>query len=166
MSTTSLSSGAACVNLKERFGRRFKIVMEESYGVQYGPRATRDDPWLQIIPGRLGHVFVHSATMLAASTNTAGPTARRLVALPGVVLWQDASDGVTVLFPPDRLEAVAALLHLRRRRVLSEAAKAHLRVLGAKYGFKPGVGCPETSAVCVPTPLADPGTPSVATGPI
>lgn len=157
MSTTILPRGAACVNLKERFGGQYKILHEESYFAQYGPRATRADPWLQIIPGRLGHVFPHGGDLLAASTNTAGSTARRLAALPGAVLWLDGSDGVTVLFPVEELETVAAILHLRRRRVLSEAARAHLRVLGAKYGFKPGVGCPETSAVCVGSPRVDLG---------
>lgn len=139
----------SCIDLKATYGRRFKVALEESYHAQQGRREARDALWLQIIPGRLGHVFPHGGNMLAASTNSNGPTARKLVALPGVVLWQNGSDGVTVLFSPDQLEAVAALLHLRRRRVLSEAARAHLRTLGAKYGFRPGVGCPEKRAVCV-----------------
>jgi len=95
-----------CINLRERFGRRFKVTYEESYAAAYGPKATRDDPWLQIIPGARGHVYPHSAAMLAASTNRSGPTARRLKALPFVQVYTEGSDGVTVLFPPDHLDLV------------------------------------------------------------
>lgn len=105
-----------CVNLREQFGRRFKITYEESYVAAYGLKAGREDAWLQIIPGARGHVYPHSAAMVAASTNTSGPTARRLKVLPFVQVWTDGSDGVTVLFPPEHLERVADLLGLRRRR--------------------------------------------------
>jgi len=33
-----------------------------------------------------------------------------------VTLWQDGSDGVTVLFPVEMFPAVAALMHPKRRR--------------------------------------------------
>ena len=46
-----------CIDLRERFGRRFKIVMEESYRAQYGQRARVDDPHYQTIPGGRGHVY-------------------------------------------------------------------------------------------------------------
>jgi len=138
-----------CIDLKATYGTRFKVAYEESYHAQHGRRDARDALWLQIIPGRLGHVFPHGGNLLAASTNSNGPTARRLAALPGVVLWQNGSDGVTVLFPPEQLEAVAALIHLKRRRVLSEAARQQLAAAGATTRFRHGVGCPGESAVCV-----------------
>jgi len=46
-----------CVNLRERFGRRYRVEYEESYYAQHGPRARIEDPWLQIIPCRAGHVY-------------------------------------------------------------------------------------------------------------
>jgi hypothetical protein len=59
---------------------------------------------------------------LAAVTNKAGPTARKLAALPGVTLWQDGSDGVTVLFDLAQFAEVAKLMHPRRRRRLDLTA--------------------------------------------
>ena len=111
---------APCVNLRDRFGRQFKVTYEESYWAAYGPNATRDDPWYQIIPGARGHVYPHSAAMLAAASDTSGPTARRLMALPFVQVHTDGSDGVTVLFPPERLDDMADLLRLRRPRRVSD----------------------------------------------
>jgi len=46
----------ACINLRQRFGRQFKVAYEGSYQAQYGRYARVDDPWLQVIPGRRGHV--------------------------------------------------------------------------------------------------------------
>jgi hypothetical protein len=126
-----------CVNLRERFGQRYKVTYEESYGAAYGPKATREDLWLQIIPGARGQVYPHSIAMLAATTNRSGITARRLKALPFVKVHTDGSDGVTVLFPPEHLDQVADLLQLRRRRRISEGERQRLAALGRKHGFQP-----------------------------
>ncbi len=127
----------SCIDLKETFGRRFKVAREESYPAAYGRRATRNDPWYEIIPGRRGHVFPWDATRLAASTRTGGPTAKRLKALRGVEVWQDGSDGVTVLFPSSLLDQVAELLLLRRRRRLSEAGREQLARASLATRFQP-----------------------------
>lgn len=125
------------INLRERFGRRFKIVMEEGYTAQYGPSARTDDPHYQIIPGGRGHVYAWSATELAASTNTSGSTATKLKTLLGVILWQDGADGCTVLFPVDLLDQVADLLKLRRRRQVTEEERKRLAEIGRRHGFQP-----------------------------
>ena len=139
-----------CVNLKERFGKRYRVRHEESYRAARGNRAWADDPWLQIVPCQHGHVFPHGVDMLAASTDRSGSIARRLKALPGVAVWQAGSDGATVLFPVGMIDQVAAIMLPKRRRRLSEAARAQLAAAGAKTRFAPGVGAPKTSAVCVP----------------
>lgn len=138
-----------CVNLKERFGQRYRVRYEESYRAQYGPRAFTVDPWLQIIPCQHGHVLPHGGDMLAASTDRRGPIARRLIALPEATIHQDGDDGVTVLFQVDQFDAVAEVMKPRRRRIVSEAERERLRTLGAKYGFQPGCGAHSESAVCV-----------------
>lgn len=150
----------SCIDLKATYGKKFKVCLEESYPAQpAGRRDASDALWLQIIPGRLGHVFPHGGDLLAASTNSRGVTAQRLLALPDVTLWQNGSDGVTVLFPPDRLEDVAALLHLRRRRRVSDKERDRLRALGVKYGFNYGTGARPASAVCVAGTQGDPEHP-------
>ena len=126
-----------CVNLRERFGRRYRVEYEESYYAQYGPHARVDDPWLQIIPCQRGHIYPFSGSRPAATTNARGATARRLAAFDFATVHQDGSDGVTALFPVERFPEVAELMKPRRRRHVSEAERARLAALGAKYGFQP-----------------------------
>jgi hypothetical protein len=124
-----------CVNLRERFGRRYRVEHEESYYAQYGPRARTDDPWLQIIPCRAGHIYPWGHSTLAASTDGLGPTARKLAALAFTTVHQDGSDGVTVLFPVERFPDVAALMHPKRRRRMTEEQREAAVERLAKYAF-------------------------------
>ncbi|HBO43599.1 MAG TPA: hypothetical protein DD670_06655 [Planctomycetaceae bacterium] len=125
------------INLCTRFGQRHRIAFEESYYAQYGAGARVDDPHYKIIPGARGHVFAWDEKTLAASTNTSGSTATKLRSLPGVTLWQDGTDGITVLFDPGLFEQVATLLGLRRRRQVSDEERKRLAELGHRHGFKP-----------------------------
>jgi len=147
------------INLRAQFGREFKIVMEESYRAQHGPNARVDDPHYQVIPGSLGHIYAWGATRLAASSNTSGSTARKLKALPSVEIWQDGSDGCTVLFPVDLLDQVADLLKLRRRRRLTEEQRERLSALGHRHRFRYhqcGVQSDSETRPRVPEPQVDP----------
>ena len=45
-----------CINLKERFGDRFKVAYEESYYAQHGENARVEDPVYMIIPCKWGHL--------------------------------------------------------------------------------------------------------------
>jgi hypothetical protein len=118
----SLRVDPPCIDLSERFGQRFRVVYEESYFAQYGPRARVNDPWLKIVPCRAGHICPWGGgvrwpvTTLAAATNRPGPIARKLAALPGTVLWNDGDDGATVLFDLAIFDEVAKLMHPKRRR--------------------------------------------------
>jgi hypothetical protein len=122
-------SKPTCINLKERFGKQYRVVCEDSYYAQYGPRARTVDSWLMVMPCRHGHIFPHGGDLLAASTDKAGGVARRLKALAGVTVHQDGDDGATVLFPVEMFNQVAALMKPRRRRVvnLTEEQRAELR---------------------------------------
>jgi hypothetical protein len=129
-----------CIDLADRFGRRYRVEYEESYFAQYGHRARVDDPWLRIIPCRAGHIFPWGKTTLAACTNTSGPTSRKLAALPCVALWQDGSDGLTVLFDVAHFPAVAKVMHPRRCRRPTPEQQERLVEAGTKYRFKHGAG--------------------------
>ena len=118
-------------SLKEVYGKRYPVEYEESYYAQHGPRARVEDPDLQIIPCRHGHLFRHSDELLAASTNTSGSVATRLKALAGCQVLQDGSDGVTVAFPPELFGSVAKLMRPRRRRWLTDAHRERLVAAGA-----------------------------------
>lgn len=151
------------INLRERYGRQYRIVNEESFAAQYGPRTRTEDPHFQIIPGRLGHVYAWDSERLAASSNSAGTTAKKLKALSYGQIWQDGTDGVTVLFPADRLDEVADLLKLRRRRRISDQERARLAELSRQHGFRAGQLSPRSISesdsgppVCVGGALPDP----------
>lgn len=133
---TGTVKSPASVNLRERFGKRYRVTFEESYCSQYGDQARIDDAWFQVIASRLGHVFPFSDSLLAASTVARGPLARRLADLPFCRIWQDADDGITVVFPVDQFDIVASMLRLPKRRQLTEAQLKALAEHGAAHRFR------------------------------
>jgi hypothetical protein len=100
-----------CINLKERFGRRFKVVYEESYCADRGNVARAEDPWLMIVPGRYGHIFPHGGSLLAASVDGYRKVAGKLRRLPCCRVHQDGDDGeLTVVFDVDDFGKVARII--------------------------------------------------------
>jgi len=111
-----------CVNLRERFGRRFKVVYEEAHRAEYGPNARTEDPWLMILLCEHGHVFPHGDDQLAAFTD--GPViAKKLARLVCCEVWQEGDQELTVLFDVADFDAVAQILKPRRRRRLTPAQR-------------------------------------------
>jgi hypothetical protein len=155
-SRASVRTDPPCIDLAEHFGRLYRVRYEESYFAQYGRNARVNDPWLKIIPCQRGHIYPFGGNRLAATTNARGVTARRLAALDFATIHQDGDDGITILFPADRMPEVAALMKPRRRRHVSEAERARLAALGAKYGFQPGTQTRSDERPCVPEALDDP----------
>jgi hypothetical protein len=114
------------LNLKAAYGAEYRIVDEPGWGSAKGAPA--------VIPCRHGHIYQHSATMLGASTDRRGPTAKRLAKLGQV--WQDGSDGLTIIFPPADFAAVAQLLGAKRRKRLSPEHRAKLVAAGKRFQIK------------------------------
>lgn len=133
---------AECLDLAERFGRRYRIECEESYFAQYVPRARVNDPWLKVISCRAGHIFPWGESTLAAATDKAGSVARKLADLPGATVRQDGSDGITVTFDVADFPQVAKLMRPRRARQLSLTAAQRAEIgrrlaRGRKLAQKP-----------------------------
>jgi hypothetical protein len=105
-----------CVNLKKRFGDRFKVDNEQAYHAQSGPMARVDDPWYMILLCANGHIYPHDVRTLAASTDRNGPVANRLVGLDCVTVAQDGDDGVNVTFDVDNFDQVAKVMKPKRKR--------------------------------------------------
>lgn len=57
------------INLRERFGRWYRVAYEESYQASYGQGAAREDPWLMILLCRYGHLYPFGGNNLAASVD-------------------------------------------------------------------------------------------------
>ncbi len=110
-----------CLNLKERFGRRYRVAHEAAISGQR--ERFPADPWLQVILCRNGHIAPWGQNLLAACTRKGGPIANRLKRLPFATVAQDASDGVNVVFHVEHFAEVAKIMRPRRRRQLTEAQR-------------------------------------------
>lgn len=116
-----------CIDLQERFGRRFRTEQEESYTAENGPGARRRDPWLTIIPCRFGHLFPFGGDLLAASIDGRPKVAARLRKLDCVRVHQDGDAGeLTVVFDVRDLAKVVKIIRPRRRRRISPERRAEL----------------------------------------
>jgi hypothetical protein len=106
-----------CINLKERFGRRFKVEYEASYLADRGDGARAADPWLMIVPCRYGHIYPHGGNLLAASVDGYPKVAGVLRRLACCRVYQDGDFGeLTVLFDVADFGRVAKVMRPRRRR--------------------------------------------------
>ena len=128
---------AKCIDLKEHFGDLYRVVYEESYQAERGHNGRAHDPWLLTIPCRHGHIYPHGGTQLGASTNTLGPIANRLAALPGVRVVQDGDDGVNIVFDVGDFDQVAAVMQPKRRRRLTPEQRAERSERLLKYQLGP-----------------------------
>jgi hypothetical protein len=119
------------INLKQRFGDRYKVEFEQSYHVERPEFRAAEAPWLMMVPCQHGEICPWGDENLAACTSKAGSVAKRLKALPYTTVAQDGDDGANVVFPVGHFDEVVAIMKPRRRRRLSEgqraAAAEHLR---------------------------------------
>jgi hypothetical protein len=122
-----MGKAAECINLRERFGRRFRIAFEEGYKHRHVPRENHD-PWMLVIPGKNGHIGPWGADTLVACTHKRGGKAAELRALDCVTVVQDGSDGINATFHPRDFDRVAAIIepHLKPRFVMTPARQAAL----------------------------------------
>lgn len=123
-----------CINLKGRFGGKYRIGHDESAEHE---RGGFNDPWLLTIPARFGDFFPWGGDRIGLATSNRGPTARAISRLPFVRIEQDAEDGITVSFPVEHFSEVAQLAKPRRKRVLSPEQKAAAVERLAKFQFSP-----------------------------
>jgi len=128
-----------CINLKLRFGSRFKVRYEESYYAERGNRAHGEEPWLMIVHCQYGHICPWGGQTLAACTDNAGRIAKKLERLKFTTMAQDGDDGVNILFHGDHFEEVAQIMRPRRRRRLSASQRENLRRAGEKTRFQAGL---------------------------
>lgn len=118
------------MNLKTLFGRRHRVLTDEVGD--------------QILLCRYGHIYVHGPEKLGVATN-GRRIGLKLAAIPGVEVWQDGDDdGMNLIFPVTAFDAVAMIIQPRRRRQLSEAARA--AATERLKQFRPAMG----STSCAP----------------
>jgi hypothetical protein len=141
-----------CVNLKDRFGSRYRAWHENT--IWGGPKAVfPSDPWLQVIPCQFGHIAPWGGELLAASVDGHRGVAGRLRRLACVSVVQDGDFGeLTATFHVDDFDAVAEVMRPRRRRVMNpDAAAANIERLRA-FRFPSADKRQSTEQKCVRTP--------------
>jgi hypothetical protein len=114
--------------------RRWRTGLDESASVP--GQSAEDRAWLVIVPAKYGHLFIHSATELAAHADRTR-IASQLVALPGVRVHHRGDREATVVFDPTVLDTVADLLQPRRRKALSDDQRRRLVEAGSGTRFGP-----------------------------
>lgn len=112
---------AICIDLRERFGDRYRIAFEE----QYRRWPQRDWPWLARIRCRHGFVAPFGGELLQAFTGRPR-IGRRLRSLPFVLHARGDHETVIRFHISDVAEVLAILQPRRRRPALGDEQKARL----------------------------------------
>lgn len=129
-------------DLKKRYGHRFRIYLEESWGVETG-RDVDDKLWYYELRGKYGAIYLYSLknNLLAVHINSVVISNRVERGHKNIFeLYLKLSEGGVFLFDPKNLEFAAKLIKARRRKQISEKERQRLRGLSARFGFKSG-GC-------------------------
>src|SRR4051795_6957721 len=86
------------IDLKKQYGAEYKIVWDES--AETSNQSTADRRWLQQIPAKYGHIYIHGEEMLGAHAS-GRIISGKLAALPSVRVHQRGDSEVNVVFTPD-----------------------------------------------------------------
>ena len=138
-----------CVNLRERFGKQFRIEYDPAYDPKGRPR-DKLDPWMIIIPTRVGCVIPHGETLLVAEIEGHRKVKARLNRLACCRIHQDGDDFGAFIFDMVDFAQVAAIVRPHRKAQMSEEQreKARERMLEvrAQTQSKQGVERPKPHA--------------------
>ena len=118
------------VNLKTTYGKRFKVDYDRDIS---GKPVSITDPWMMRLKSYLGHVYVHSETQLGFATE-GRPTS--LNNHPDLTLVQDGSDGRNYVFDADKLDSLANLLRIRRRKQVGPEERERLIKMTRQYRYR------------------------------
>lgn len=124
-----------CINLRDRFGDRYRITFDPAYSARHVPRE-KLDPWMMLVEFRGGNIYPHGGDLLAVEVEGRRFLRKRLAALPGLTLKQDGDDFQSWTFPVEQFDAVAEIVQPRRRRVLTEAQRAEFVERTQAYRFQ------------------------------
>ena len=113
-----------CVNLRERFGKRYRVRHEESFRAE-GRRVAC--PELMILLCKYGDIYPWGGQMLAASVDGHPKIAGKLRQLECVEVVQDGDFGeLTAAFDVDDFAKVAKVMRPRRRRQVTPEQRAEM----------------------------------------
>lgn len=126
-----------CPNLRELYGERYKVVIEENLPTK--------DPWYFTIPCRSAHICPWGPNLLGVCTSGRGSVAKRLLELPFITVEQDGGGGLNLSFDPKYFDSVAQIVKPCRRRRLSEAQRRAGADRLRRFQFKPAAQSPNST---------------------
>jgi hypothetical protein len=108
----------------EAFGEDYKVTFDPAFHSRRVPRRCLG-PWMLRLPcrGRGVTIYPFGGSRLAVEVDGRPGLVKKLVAIPGVELWQDGDGEKTFVFDVARFEAVAAVVRPRKRRRLPEGQR-------------------------------------------
>lgn len=92
------------IDLKEEYGRTWRVALDESASDHW------TDPWNFVIPCRHGHLYPAGGDYLGAATNRSRAIVQKLLAIDGVEVVADGSDGANAIFHRKQLPAVQRVM--------------------------------------------------------
>jgi len=107
-----------CINLRDRFGDRFRIGFDPAYSARNVPR-DKLDPWMMLLEFPGGNIYHQGGDLLAVEVEGRRKLRKRLSQLACLTLKQEGDDFQAWTFHVRDFEAVAEIVQPRRRRVLS-----------------------------------------------
>lgn len=125
-----------CIDLKERFGDRWRIGRDESFSYQ------STDPWRHLILCKYGEIYPYGGRLLCClivrqTKQGASRMADKVLReVPGSWLHQDGDVEKVIVFEVDYLEIVAGILRAKVRHRLSAAHKEKLIAAGSQFSSK------------------------------
>jgi hypothetical protein len=99
----------AIPNLRDTYGRQYRVTRDDC-------AESWHDPWLHIIPGRNGSVYVHSEDHAGVEVERRRKKAIGHLRDRGYPVYLDAEDVMTFLVPWKELRDVLPWLRPRKRR--------------------------------------------------
>ena len=141
MDQTSHQRGT-CVNLRERFGKRYRISFDSAYSPRHVPRHALD-PWAMEIPTRCGSIYPIGGALLVAEVEGHAKMRNRLAALACVTTYQDGDRFGAFKFDVSDFDQVAKIIRPHRRRIVTERERdaARERMLALRQRRK--AVCPD-----------------------
>lgn len=127
-------SRGKCIDIKELFGNRYRIVFDEAVV------SWTSDPWYYQIPCLFGHIYPHSSDLLGFFCT--GPVVmRRLHRQHPDLEWTECDGEGIFYFNLDQFDMVAGYAKPRKRRKLSSEHKRKLAESNMRFRFtrKPGL---------------------------
>ncbi|WP_339908271.1 hypothetical protein [Symmachiella dynata] len=123
-----------CVNLMERFGKRYRVTFDPVVD-PHGRQREKIDPMLQVLRCRFGEIYPQGGDMLAIELRNHPHVSRKLKESGCCMVHQEGDGEVSMLFPVEHFETVAEIVKPHRRPRMSDEEREKAIERLSQYQF-------------------------------